>query len=79
MAIASGERRDRLRDAYVRAFDASLGLQHREPRAVAAGLLLRVQRGLLILELADDLGDFGLVVGAAEYIHGWFTSQNPRF
>ena len=41
VAVASGEQRDRLRDAYVRAFDASLGLQHRAPRAVAAGLLLR--------------------------------------
>lgn len=41
LAVASGERRDRLRDAYLRAFDASLGLQHREPGAIAQALLLR--------------------------------------
>jgi len=41
LAIASGERRDRLREAYLRAFDDSLGLQHRRPLAVVKGLLLR--------------------------------------
>jgi len=41
VAVASGERLDRLRTAYVRAFDASLGLQHRKPWAVLRGLLLR--------------------------------------
>lgn len=42
IAIASGSRLDRLRDAYLRAFDASLGLQRREPLAVLKGLLFRV-------------------------------------
>jgi len=41
LAVASGERRDRLRDAYVRAFDASLGLQHRKPAAIARAVLTR--------------------------------------
>lgn len=41
LAIATGERKERLREAYLRAFDASLGLQHRRPLAVLAGLLLR--------------------------------------
>jgi nitroreductase len=41
LAVASGERRDRLRDAYVRAFDASLGLQHRNLRAIARAVLTR--------------------------------------
>lgn len=41
IAVASGERLGRLRDAYVRAFDASLGLQQRRPWAVVKGLLLR--------------------------------------
>ncbi len=41
LAIATGERKDRLRKAYVQAFDASLGIQHRKPLAVLAGLFLR--------------------------------------
>ena len=41
VAIATGERLESLRAAYVRAFDASLGLQHRRPWAVVKGLLLR--------------------------------------
>ncbi|MGV8850512.1 MAG: nitroreductase [Propionibacteriaceae bacterium] len=41
LAVASGERLERLRVAYLRAFDASLGLQHRKPRALMEGLLLR--------------------------------------
>jgi len=41
LAVASGERRDRLRDAYVRAFDATLGLQHRKPGAIAKAVLTR--------------------------------------
>lgn len=41
VAVASGERKDRLRNAYVAAFDASLGLQHRNLGAIARGLLLR--------------------------------------
>jgi nitroreductase len=41
LAVASGERKDRLSQAYLRAFDASLGLQHRKPLAVLQGLLLR--------------------------------------
>jgi len=41
LAIATGERKERLREAYLRAFDASLGIQHRKPLAVLAGVLLR--------------------------------------
>jgi nitroreductase len=41
LAIATGEQKDRLGKAYLRAFDASLGLQHRRPMAVLAGVLLR--------------------------------------
>lgn len=41
LAVASGQRLDRLRAAYLRAFDASLGLQHRQAGAVVRGLLLR--------------------------------------
>jgi nitroreductase len=41
LAIASGAQLERLREAYVRAFDASLGLQHRRPLAVLQGLVLR--------------------------------------
>ncbi len=41
LAVASGERLDRLRDAYLRAFDAALGLLHRRPVAIARALLLR--------------------------------------
>ena len=41
LAVASGERADRLRAAYLRAFDAALGLQHRDPMALAKAVLLR--------------------------------------
>ena len=44
LAVASGERTQRLREAYVAAFDASLGLQRRRPWAVVKGFMLR--RGL---------------------------------
>lgn len=39
IALASGERLKRLRDAYVKAFDASLGIQHKEPLALAKAVL----------------------------------------
>lgn len=39
LAIASGERLDRLRQSYQQAFDASLGLQHRKPSAIAKAVL----------------------------------------
>jgi len=41
IAIASGEKRDRLRDAYLRLFDDSLPVQHRRPWAIVKMLLLR--------------------------------------
>ena len=34
LAIASGERLDRLRESYIKAFDASLGIQHKDPVAI---------------------------------------------
>lgn len=39
LAVASGEQADRLRESYGRAFDASLGLQHRQPSAALKSLL----------------------------------------
>ncbi len=39
LAVATGERLDRLRAAYLAAFDASLPLQRREPVAVAKAVL----------------------------------------
>ena len=41
LAVATGEQLDRLRRSYVEAFDASLGLQHRDPKALVAAALLR--------------------------------------
>ncbi len=41
VALATGERLERLRAAYLKAFDESLGLQHRDPSALAKGVLLR--------------------------------------
>ena len=35
LALATGERADRLRTAYVREFDKTLGVQHKERGAVA--------------------------------------------
>lgn len=44
LAVATGERTQRLRTAYVKAFDASLDLQHRKPSAVVRALLSRKGR-----------------------------------
>lgn len=44
MAIATGERLERLKSAYTDAFNASLGLQRREPTAVARAALATVTR-----------------------------------
>lgn len=41
LAVASGERLERLRDAYLREFDSALGLLHRKPGAIARALLTR--------------------------------------
>lgn len=41
VAVASGERAERLRTAYVSLFDAVAGVQRREPRAVVRALLSR--------------------------------------
>lgn len=41
LAVATGERLERLRAAYVKAFDDSLGLQHRAPSALVKGVLTR--------------------------------------
>lgn len=39
VAVATGEQLERLRSSYSEAFDASLGLQHRRPAAVARAVL----------------------------------------
>lgn len=39
LAVATGERLARLRAAYLAAFDASIGLQHRRPGAIAKAVL----------------------------------------
>ena len=73
LAIASGARRERLSAAYLRAFDASLGLQHRKPWAVAQGLLLR--RGWPDGDFRtwgrypDGLRERSVQVGASLYRH----------
>ena len=73
LAVASGEQTDRLRDAYLRAFDASLGLQHREPLALVKGLLLR--RGFPDADFKtwgrypDDLRGRSVQVGRQLYRH----------
>lgn len=41
LAIASGARRDRLRDAYLRLFDESLPVQHKRPWALIKTFFLR--------------------------------------
>lgn len=41
LALATGERLDRLRAAYVKAFNASLGLQRRQPSAFIKALFTR--------------------------------------
>lgn len=41
LAVASGERRDRLAAAYLKAFDASLPLQRKDPKAIAKAVLTR--------------------------------------
>jgi len=41
LAVASGERKDRLKDAYVKAFTEALPLQRKEPAAILRATLLR--------------------------------------
>lgn len=73
LAVASGERLSRLSDAYLRKFDDSLGLLHREPRAIARGLLLR--RGMPDADFKtwgrypDDLAPRRVQVGRSLYAH----------
>lgn len=73
LAIASGERLERLRGAYVAAFDASLGIQHRKPGALLEGLLLR--RGWPDADFRtwgrypDGLRERSVRVGKALYAH----------
>lgn len=46
VAVASGKRLERLKKTYVQAFDAALGLHHREPMSIAKGMLLGRRGGL---------------------------------
>lgn len=72
LAVASGEQTQRLRAAYVQAFDASLGLRNREPVAVAKSLL---GRGLpdgdfkTWAPFPDDLRKRSVTVGVGLYQH----------
>lgn len=73
VAIATGARLERLRSSYLRAFDASLGLQRREPAAVMAGLVLR--RGFpdgdfrIWKRYPPELRQRSVAVGGALYRH----------
>lgn len=73
LAVAHGERTDRLRASYGAAFDASLGIQHKEPTALAKGVLLR--QGMPDADFKTwgaypaDLKERSVAVGKGLYAH----------
>ncbi|MCW5953236.1 MAG: nitroreductase [Propionibacteriaceae bacterium] len=75
VAIASGERLERLRQSYLQAFDAALGLYHRRPAAIAKGVLLGRWGGLPDDDFRTwrpypaDLRPRSQQVGKALYLH----------
>ena len=75
VAIASGERLERLKESYVKAFDAALGLHHREPKAIAKALIRGHRAGLpdgdfrTWLPYPKDLLPRSQQVGKALYQH----------
>ncbi len=72
VAIASGERLERLSRAYLRAFDASIGIQHRKPLALFKALFgVGVPRGDFAAwkPYPADLKPRSQKVGKAMYEH----------
>jgi len=72
VAIATGERLDRLRGSYTAAFDASLGIQHKRPGAIIKTVLKRqLPDGDFRTwkRYPDDLRPRSVKIGKALYAH----------
>lgn len=79
VAVASGERLARLRESYLRAFDESLGMYHREPLAFAkAALRGRLPDGDFPVwrPYPADLRTRSQALGAAIYRHRGIRRQD---